>query len=47
VLQPFLDVVASGRAIVLIVRTYRLEEIVEAHTSMEYGSAGGKLVVTP
>jgi 23S rRNA U2552 (ribose-2'-O)-methylase RlmE/FtsJ len=24
---------------------YRLDEIVEAHTLMEHGSAGGKLVV--
>ena len=46
VLQDFLDDVAA-RAAVPIARTYRLDEIVEAHTLMEYGSAGGKLVVVP
>jgi len=45
VLQDFLDDVAAARAAVPIARTYRLDEIVEAHTLMEHGSAGGKLVV--
>lgn len=45
-LQDFLDDVAA-RAAVPIARTYRLDEIVEAHTLMEHGSAGGKLVVVP
>lgn len=47
VLQTFLDDVAAGRATVPIARTYRLDEIVEAHRFMEHGSAGGKLVVVP
>jgi NADPH2:quinone reductase len=47
VLQSFLDDVAAGRAVVPVARTYRLDEIVEAHTLMEHGSAGGKLVVIP
>jgi NADPH:quinone reductase-like Zn-dependent oxidoreductase len=47
VLQGFLDDVAAGRAIVPLARTYRLDEIVKAHTLMEDGSAGGKLVVIP
>jgi len=46
VLQDFLDDVAA-RAAVPIARTYRLDEIVEAHALMEHGSAGGKLVVVP
>jgi NADPH:quinone reductase len=47
VLQGFLDDVAAGSAVVPIARTYRLDEIVDAHTLMERGSAGGKLVVVP
>ncbi len=46
VLQDFLDAVAAGDAIVPIFRTYRLDQIVEAHTDMEAGRATGKLVVT-
>jgi NADPH:quinone reductase-like Zn-dependent oxidoreductase len=45
VLQGFLDAVSAGRAVVPIARTYDLAGIVEAHTLMERGSAGGKLVV--
>jgi NADPH:quinone reductase len=47
VLQGFLDDVAAGRAVVPLARTYGLDDIVEAHTLMEHGSAGGKLVVIP
>jgi NADPH2:quinone reductase len=47
VLQGFLDDVAAGRATVPIARTFDLDGIVEAHTLMEHGSAGGKLVVVP
>jgi hypothetical protein len=47
VLQEFLDDVAAGRAVVPLARTFDLEGIVEAHTLMERGSAGGKLVVIP
>jgi NADPH:quinone reductase-like Zn-dependent oxidoreductase len=43
--QGFLDSVAAGEAEVPIDRVYRLDEIVEAHRSMEEGSATGKLVV--
>jgi NADPH:quinone reductase-like Zn-dependent oxidoreductase len=45
VLQDFLDAVAAGAAIVPIHRTYRLDEISEAHADMEAGRASGKLVV--
>jgi len=45
VLQEFLDAVAAGAAIVPIHRTYRLDEIAEAHADMEAGRASGKLVV--
>ena len=46
VLQGFLDDVAAGRATVPIDHVYRFDEIVEAHTAMESGTAHGKLVVT-
>lgn len=45
VLQEFLDAVAAGEATVPIHRTYRLDEIAEAHADMEAGRASGKLVV--
>ena len=47
VLQDFLDAVAAGDATVPIHRTYRLDEIAEAHADMEAGRATGKLVVLP
>ena len=47
VLQDFLDDVAAGDAIVPIHRTYRLDQIAEAHADMEAGRATGKLVVLP
>jgi NADPH2:quinone reductase len=46
VLQEFLDAVAAGHAVVPIDHVYGLDQIVEAHTAMEAGSAAGKLVVT-
>jgi NADPH:quinone reductase-like Zn-dependent oxidoreductase len=46
-LQGFLDAVASGHARVPIGRTFALDEIVQAHTLMESGTAGGKIVVLP
>lgn len=47
VLQRFLDAVAAGDALVPIHRTYRLDEIAQAHADMEAGRATGKLVVLP
>jgi NADPH:quinone reductase-like Zn-dependent oxidoreductase len=47
VLQRFCDDVAAGRATVPRGRTFRLDEIAEAHRLMEDGHAGGKLVVVP
>ena len=47
VLQGFLDDVATARAQVPIHRTYRLDEIAQAHTDMEAGRATGTLVVVP
>jgi len=44
-LQGFLDAVAAGHARVPIGRVYRMDEIQQAHTDMERGNAGGKLVV--
>jgi NADPH:quinone reductase-like Zn-dependent oxidoreductase len=46
VLQACLDAAASGHAAFPIDHVYRLDEIVEAHTAMEAGTAAGKLVVT-
>jgi NADPH:quinone reductase-like Zn-dependent oxidoreductase len=46
ILQDFLDAAASGEAVIPIDHVYRLDEIVEAHTVMEAGTAAGKLVVT-
>ncbi len=46
VLQEFLDDVAAGRAVVPLDRTFTLDQIQEAHTVMEQGTALGKLVVT-
>ncbi len=47
VLQGFLDAVAAGEAVVPLHRTYRLDEIAQAHADMEAGRATGKLVVLP
>ncbi|NTW41030.1 MAG: zinc-binding dehydrogenase [Cellulomonadaceae bacterium] len=45
VLQDFLDAVAAGTARVPVGRTYRLEQIAQAHRDMEAGVVGGKGVV--
>ena len=47
VLQDFLDAVASGDAQIPIHRTFRMNEISQAHADMEAGNATGKLVVLP
>jgi NADPH:quinone reductase-like Zn-dependent oxidoreductase len=46
VLQDFLDAVAAGDVTVPVHKHYQLDEIVQAHTDMEAGTATGKLVVT-
>src|SRR6266704_1811002 len=46
VLQDFVDAAASGDAVIPIDHVYTFDEIVEAHTVMEAGTAAGKLVVT-
>uniref|UniRef100_UPI003D89F1BE zinc-binding alcohol dehydrogenase family protein n=1 Tax=Gordonia sp. B7-2 TaxID=3420932 RepID=UPI003D89F1BE len=45
VLQDFIDDVATGTISVPVAKTYRLDEIVEAHTDMENGALTGKGVV--
>jgi NADPH:quinone reductase-like Zn-dependent oxidoreductase len=45
VLQEFLDAVAAGQATIPLGRTYRLDQIVQAHRDMEAGVVGGKGVV--
>jgi NADPH:quinone reductase-like Zn-dependent oxidoreductase len=47
VLQGFLDDVEAGRASAPVDRVFRLDQIREAHTYLEAGSATGKLVVLP
>ena len=45
-LQDFVDEVESGRAKVPIGKVFTINQIVEAHTTMEENKAGGKIVVT-
>jgi NADPH2:quinone reductase len=47
VLQGFLDDVAAGSAVVPLAHVYAMADIAQAHTDLEAGHAGGKLVVTP
>ncbi len=44
VLQDFLDAIAAGNVTVPVHKHYQLEDIVQAHTDMEAGTATGKLV---
>jgi NADPH:quinone reductase-like Zn-dependent oxidoreductase len=44
-LQELIDQVASGSLPVAIGRVFRLDEIVEAHRTMEDNAAGGKIVI--
>ena len=46
ILQTFLDDVAAGTIAVPIDHVYSIEQIVAAHTTMEAGTATGKIVVT-
>jgi NADPH:quinone reductase len=46
VLQEYLDAVADGTATVPIGSVFALDDIVEAHRAMEFGTNPGKLVVT-
>ncbi len=45
-LQQVVDAVEAGAFIPPIGRTYRIDDIAEAHRTMETNSAGGKIVVT-
>ena len=44
-LQDFLDRAAAGEAVIPVGRTYRLDEIVQAHRDLEANAVGGKGVV--
>ena len=44
-LQGFLDAVSAGAAVVPVGRTYRLDQLVEAHHDLEHNIVGGKAVV--
>jgi NADPH:quinone reductase-like Zn-dependent oxidoreductase len=46
-LQELVDQVAAGTLRVQVGRTFRLDEIAEAHRCMEENRAGGKIVVLP
>ena len=45
-LQDFINVVESGAAKVPIGKVFTIDEIVEAHRTMEENKAGGKIVIT-
>lgn len=46
-LQELVDQVEAGSLQVSVAKTFRLEEIADAHRMMEENKAGGKLVVLP
>lgn len=46
-LQELVDQVAAGGLRVQVGRTFKLDDIAEAHRAMEENSAGGKIVVLP
>jgi NADPH:quinone reductase len=46
-LQNFLDAVAADEARVSIGKTYKMNDIAQAHQEMEDGTVGGKAVVLP
>jgi NADPH2:quinone reductase len=45
VLQRFLDAVVAGEAVVPVGRTYRFDQVVQAHHDLEANRTGGKAVV--
>ncbi len=45
-LQDFIDDVEKGRAKAPIGKVFTIDEIVEAHRTMEENKAGGKIVIT-
>ncbi len=45
-LQDFIDEVEKGWAKVPIGKVFNIDEIVEAHGTMEENKAGGKIVIT-
>ncbi|KAK8215349.1 hypothetical protein M8818_001970 [Zalaria obscura] len=46
-LQELVDQIAEGSLKINIGKTFKLDEIVEAHTVLEQNTAGGKIVVLP
>jgi NADPH:quinone reductase-like Zn-dependent oxidoreductase len=44
-LEKLAEQVAAGRLHVQVGKTFRLDEIVEAHRCMEENKAGGKIVI--
>lgn len=46
-LQELVDQIEAGKLEVSVAKTFKLEEMVEAHRMMEENRAGGKIVVLP
>jgi NADPH:quinone reductase-like Zn-dependent oxidoreductase len=46
-LQEMVEQIEAGSLPIAIGKTFRLDEIVEAHRLMEENKAGGKIVVLP
>jgi NADPH:quinone reductase-like Zn-dependent oxidoreductase len=44
-LQDMVEAIEAGTLPVTVGKTFKLEEIVEAHRTMEENKAGGKIVV--
>ncbi len=45
-LQDFIDEVERGRAKAPIGKVFNIDDIAEAHKTMEQNKAGGKIVIT-
>lgn len=46
-LQEMVEQIEAGTLPVIVGKTYRLDQIVEAHQMMDSNAAGGKIVVLP
>ena len=46
-LQEMVKQIEAGTLLVTIGKTFKLDEIVEAHRTMEENKAGGKIVILP
>ena len=46
-LQALVEEIEAGKLKVTVGKTFKLEDIVKAHRTMDENRAGGKIVVTP